>query len=87
MKPLLIDLKHAMARIEQTSYSHGITLNKDGIRLTLVSPSISAENYGFEPAQSVELYGAENIRSLGVAMLAFCEGHYNEFEEQQKNKP
>jgi len=86
MEALLIDLKHAMARIEPTSYSHGIILTKEGIRLTLVSPSIAAENYGFEPAQSVELYGAENIRSLGTAILAFCETFLNEWEEQQKNK-
>lgn len=90
MKPLLIDLTSAIGKIEQnntfSSYAGKQRISKEGMTLTIISPSMVEENFGFEPSQSVQIYGAENIQSMAKAILAFCEAHFNEWEEQQKNK-
>lgn len=85
MESLLMDLKHTIGKIEQTSHGVG-RINKDGITFTLVSPSMIEEGYGFEPAQSIQIYGAENILNLAAAMRKFCNGHFNKWEKQEADK-
>lgn len=57
MEQILIDLGWGIAAIRPN-------INKNSIKLTIMTPSSIDEGYGFEPAQSIEIVGIDKIRRL-----------------------
>lgn len=80
LQPKFIPLHNSVARLDQ--HLKPIHLDKldaaypEGVSMTITTPSITleTEQHGIThaPAESVEIYGTDNLLNLANAIILFC---------------
>ena len=87
LQPKFIALHNSVARLDQ-NLSPADKALKEGVSMTIMTPSVTLEttDHGIThaPAESVEIFGTENLLVLANAIYEFCSKNKQMVELQKK---